>query len=101
VVYYPKSNKRGEHYRGKFDRNSLEKFLVSYKFLDKFDGNDAASREKSAHKLEEEIVAYEEGHGHHLLERPHVEYTRGGGISISESFTMGPGETMDSMMSGF
>ena len=47
--------------------------------------------------MEDEIAKYEEAHGHHLIERPHVEYT-GGGIMISESFTLDPGQSMEDVM---
>jgi len=93
VVYFPKSNKKGEHYKGSLSKSDLAKYLTSYQFLDTV----TMDRKQQAIKMEDEIAQYEEAHGHHLLDRPHVSF-EGGTISISESFTVsGPMEMRELM----
>jgi len=97
VVYYPQSNKRGEHYKGALDKKALSKYIKTYKFLETVDTQAGTESQLQATRMEDEIARYEEAHGHHMLERPHVEFT-GGGMVISESFTLDAGQSMEDIM---
>ncbi len=67
--------------------SALIKYLTTYQFLDNMAVKDQQRAERAT-RMVDDIATYEEAHGHHLLERPHVTIDKYGAISITSSYTV-------------